>query len=184
MTAPARILVVDDTPANVKLLGDLLQAFIWDHDRTVEETFTLRGHLARMVERRELSALLAALTVYGVYHASIMVQSTFRRQRGLGPHPWRGRGLDGRLAHLLLVPNPAHHPAGDFTLEGGVVGNAPSPRYTYAGIAVLSPRLVAGVRPGDKVLSNCFTLAPVPGAIAHAGAARCQPMKKPRGSAA
>jgi alanine racemase len=26
------------------------------------------------------------------------------------------------------------------------------------------------VRPGDKVLSNCFTLAPVPGAIAHAGA--------------
>jgi dTDP-4-amino-4,6-dideoxygalactose transaminase len=28
----------------------------------------------------------------------------------------------------------------------------------------------AGVQPGDKVLSNCFTLAPVPGAIAHAGA--------------
>ena len=28
----------------------------------------------------------------------------------------------------------------------------------------------SGVRPGDKVLSNCFTLAPVPGAIAHAGA--------------
>ncbi len=26
----------------------------------------------------------------------------------------------------------------------------------------------AGVRPGDKVLTNCFTLAPVPGAIAHA----------------
>ena len=28
----------------------------------------------------------------------------------------------------------------------------------------------SGVRPGDKVLSNCFTLAPVPGAIAHAAA--------------
>jgi dTDP-4-amino-4,6-dideoxygalactose transaminase len=27
-----------------------------------------------------------------------------------------------------------------------------------------------GVQPGDAVLSNCFTLAPVPGAIAHAGA--------------
>lgn len=26
----------------------------------------------------------------------------------------------------------------------------------------------AGVRPGDRVLTNCFTLAPVPGAIAHA----------------
>jgi dTDP-4-amino-4,6-dideoxygalactose transaminase len=28
----------------------------------------------------------------------------------------------------------------------------------------------AGVKAGDAVLSNCFTLAPVPGAIAHAGA--------------
>ncbi len=28
----------------------------------------------------------------------------------------------------------------------------------------------AGVKAGDKVLSNCFTLAPVPGAIAHVGA--------------
>ena len=28
----------------------------------------------------------------------------------------------------------------------------------------------AGVQPGAAVLSNCFTLAPVPGAIAHAGA--------------
>jgi dTDP-4-amino-4,6-dideoxygalactose transaminase len=28
----------------------------------------------------------------------------------------------------------------------------------------------AGVKPGDAVLANCFTLAPVPGAIAHAGA--------------
>ena len=28
----------------------------------------------------------------------------------------------------------------------------------------------AGVQPGDLVMSNCFTLAPVPGAIAHAGA--------------
>ncbi len=28
----------------------------------------------------------------------------------------------------------------------------------------------AGVKPGDAVLSNCFTLAPVPGAVAHAGA--------------
>jgi hypothetical protein len=39
-------------------LGDLLQAFIWDDDRSVEETFTLRGHLARLVERKDLDALL------------------------------------------------------------------------------------------------------------------------------
>jgi dTDP-4-amino-4,6-dideoxygalactose transaminase len=28
----------------------------------------------------------------------------------------------------------------------------------------------SGVKPGDAVLSNCFTLAPVPGALAHVGA--------------
>jgi len=58
--------------------------------------------------------------------------------------------LEKTLAHLLLIPNPAHHPKGDFTLEGAFVGNAPAPRYTYSGIAVMSPALVSGVRSGDK----------------------------------
>ena len=55
-----------------------------------------------------------------------------------------------RLAHLVLVPNPAHHPAGDFTLDAGQIGNAAAPRYTYAGIAVISPALFAGVDAGSK----------------------------------
>jgi MurNAc alpha-1-phosphate uridylyltransferase len=77
---------------------------------------------------------------------------------------WRGYDLGERLAHLLLVPNPSHHPAGDFTLERGVVGNAPAPRYTYAGIAVLSPRLVASVRAGERA-----QLAPLWRAAAERG---------------
>jgi MurNAc alpha-1-phosphate uridylyltransferase len=56
--------------------------------------------------------------------------------------------LKKRLSHLVLVPNPSWHPKGDFSLERGVIGNAASPRYTYAGISVLSPRLVDGVAPG------------------------------------
>ncbi len=58
--------------------------------------------------------------------------------------------LGARLSHLVLVPNPPQHPAGDFSLENGIVGNAPSPRYTYAGIAVISPQLVAGIAAGSK----------------------------------
>ena len=58
--------------------------------------------------------------------------------------------LGERLAHLVLVRNPSHHPTGDFTLEAGRVGNAPSPRYTYAGIAVIAPQLFAGVASGSK----------------------------------
>jgi dTDP-4-amino-4,6-dideoxygalactose transaminase len=38
------------------------------------------------------------------------------------------------------------------------------------GSAMYLSLLCCGVRPGEKVLMNAFTLAPVPGAIAHAGA--------------
>lgn len=41
-------------------LGDVLQAFIWDDDRTVEEIFSLNGQLSRLVDRRDLDALVAA----------------------------------------------------------------------------------------------------------------------------
>jgi MurNAc alpha-1-phosphate uridylyltransferase len=61
-----------------------------------------------------------------------------------------GLALGERLAHLVLVPNPAHRAGGDFTLEDGVSGNGAGPRYTYAGVAVMSPRLVAGVPAGEK----------------------------------
>ena len=61
--------------------------------------------------------------------------------------------LGKRLSHLVLVPNPPWHPEGDFSLERGVIGNAAGrhdTRYTYAGISVLSPRLVDGVAAGSK----------------------------------
>jgi MurNAc alpha-1-phosphate uridylyltransferase len=53
-------------------------------------------------------------------------------------------------AHVVLVDNPAHHPAGDFTLDQGRVGNAASPRLTFAGIGVYRPRLFAGIAPGTR----------------------------------
>lgn len=60
-------------------------------------------------------------------------------------------------AHLVLVDNPAHHPAGDFRLAGGLVADAAAdePSLTYSGIAVLSPALFAGCQPG------AFKLAPL-----------------------
>jgi MurNAc alpha-1-phosphate uridylyltransferase len=58
--------------------------------------------------------------------------------------------LGARLVHLVLVANPAHRAGGDFTLDEGMIGNGAEARYTYAGIAVVSPALVAGVKPGEK----------------------------------
>ena len=62
----------------------------------------------------------------------------------------RNHKLGSHLAHLVLVPNPPHHLKGDFSLDGATVGGGPGPRYTYAGIAVLSPEIVTGIRAGDK----------------------------------
>jgi len=76
----------------------------------------------------------------------------------------RTRSLDGCLAHLVLAPNPPHHAAGDFSLEAGKAGNAPAPRYTYTGIALVDPALMAPVRAGDKA-----QLAPLLRAAADAG---------------
>jgi MurNAc alpha-1-phosphate uridylyltransferase len=50
----------------------------------------------------------------------------------------------------VLVPNPPHRPAGDFTLDGGFIGNDPGQRYTYAGVAVVSPALFAQVKAGER----------------------------------
>jgi len=54
------------------------------------------------------------------------------------------------LAHLVLVPNPAHHPGGDFALRDGRVQDAGEPRWTFSGIGLYRPALFDPVRRGDK----------------------------------
>jgi len=49
----------------------------------------------------------------------------------------------GKLAHLILVKNPAHNPQGDFGLQAENV-NLPGENmqsYTYSGLAVIDPNL-------------------------------------------
>jgi MurNAc alpha-1-phosphate uridylyltransferase len=54
----------------------------------------------------------------------------------------------GAQAHLVVVPNPPHHPAGDFGLEQGLLSLSGSPTYTYAGIGLFTPKLFEGCRDG------------------------------------
>lgn len=68
---------------------------------------------------------------------------------------WTRRGLArGDLAHLVLVPNPAHNLKGDFGLVGSRI-NEDGSQYTFSGISVLHPDLFEGCRPG------AFKLAPL-----------------------
>ncbi|WP_027708373.1 N-acetylmuramate alpha-1-phosphate uridylyltransferase MurU [Zooshikella ganghwensis] len=65
---------------------------------------------------------------------------------------------DGKLAHLVLVPNSPHHPDGDFYLPGGraiTLSGCDEHRFTYSGISVLHPDLFEDCKPG------VFSLAPL-----------------------
>jgi MurNAc alpha-1-phosphate uridylyltransferase len=54
-----------------------------------------------------------------------------------------------RLAHLVLVDNPDHHPGGDFALRGEQVVRDGA-RLTFSGIAAYHPELFAGIARGAK----------------------------------
>ena len=52
-------------------------------------------------------------------------------------------------AHLVMVPNPAHHNSGDFSLDGARVVYANGEQtFTYSGVAVFTPSFFAEVKPG------------------------------------
>ena len=56
----------------------------------------------------------------------------------------------GRLAHLVLVPNPPEHAHGDFGLECGELRRTAPARFTFAGIASYQPQLFAGLARGVR----------------------------------
>lgn len=59
------------------------------------------------------------------------------------------------LAHLVLVPNPAHNLRGDFGLAGGRMIPACAESFTFSGLSVLRPELFANCDAG------AFPLAPL-----------------------
>jgi MurNAc alpha-1-phosphate uridylyltransferase len=59
--------------------------------------------------------------------------------------------LSGALrAHLVLVPNPPHHPQGDFALRDGRVRAEGEAKLTFSGIGVYRPALFAGIARGAR----------------------------------
>lgn len=54
------------------------------------------------------------------------------------------------LAHLVLVDNPPHHPAGDYCLNRGMVATEGGERLTFSGIGFYHPGLFAPIVPGTR----------------------------------
>jgi MurNAc alpha-1-phosphate uridylyltransferase len=57
---------------------------------------------------------------------------------------------------LVLVPNPAHHPGGDYGIDARGYLTSNEPKFTFAGISLLSPALFFGLAPGRRPLSRVF----------------------------
>jgi len=71
----------------------------------------------------------------------------------------------GRLAHLVLVPNPAHHPRGDFAIECDELRLAGPALHTFSGIATYDPALFAGLAAGRRPLKPVLDRAAVAGLV-------------------
>ncbi len=54
------------------------------------------------------------------------------------------------LAHLVLVANPEHNPAGDFCLDGDRIVAQGGTRLTFSGVGIYRPALFAGIERGSR----------------------------------
>lgn len=68
-------------------------------------------------------------------------------------------------AHLVLVDNPPHHPAGDFLLRDGMVTDGAGERFTFSGIGIYHPQLFTACAPGPFPLAPLLRAAMAKGGV-------------------
>jgi len=56
-------------------------------------------------------------------------------------------------AHLVLVPNPPHHPQGDFALSAGLLANDGAEKFTFSGIAAYTKTFFANLNDEHMALA-------------------------------
>lgn len=69
------------------------------------------------------------------------------------------------LAHLVLIENPQHNPAGDFALDQGRISNTGAERYTFSGISVYRPEFFHGCENGVFPLAGLLRRAAEQGQV-------------------
>lgn len=135
---------------NVSWLGDSIRQAVTDWPLEFPVHFSVEGE--RRLETgggiRQALPLLGE-SVFAVVNADVLTDFPLRRLVERARH-WPA----GHLAHLVLVPNPAHHEQGDFGLVDGQISN--QPEHTFAGISLLHPQLFAQSPPEEV-----FPLAPL-----------------------
>ncbi|MFM0473283.1 nucleotidyltransferase family protein [Paraburkholderia strydomiana] len=70
--------------------------------------------------------------------------------RALNAHAQAMKSLAEPGMHLVMVPNPAFHPIGDFALTGGVLSLDAEPRFTFGNIGLYDTRMFRDLPRGTR----------------------------------
>ena len=130
-------------------LGKCIESFLGDGSRygaKIEYSPEIPGGLETLGGLRHALPLLGEEPILAV-NGDIYTEYDFRKLTNLS--------MNDRDCHMVLVPNPPHHPAGDFSLNAdGVVMDMPG--YTFSGIAVYRPAVFRDVPEGRAPLKPFF----------------------------
>ena len=137
---------IDEIIVNTAHLGEKIQMFLGDGRQ-----FGARIQYSPEPEALETGGgIFRALPLLGaepfvVINGDIATDFPFERLQQVSVN----------LAHLVLVPNPDHHPQGDFGLENGHALDQADTRYTFGGIGIYRPELFS------ECTASRFPLAPL-----------------------
>jgi MurNAc alpha-1-phosphate uridylyltransferase len=148
---------VREVAINTSWLGDRLQEALGDG---AGHGVTIRWYDEGPVPFEAAGGIVNALGLFGEEPFAV-VNGDVWTDLPLPPAP----PAPGRLAHLVLVPNPAQHPRGDFGLECGELRQDGAVRYTFSGIATYRPALFAALAPGRRPLKPLLERALAAGLV-------------------
>lgn len=134
-----------DIVVNVSHLGETIEQTLGDG-----AAWGVRIAYSREAQALETAGGIAsALHLLGA-HPFLVVNGDVYTDFAFAGLKVRAAALPERaVAHLVLVPNPPHHPDGDFALEGGMIVDGKD-RLTFSGIGLYHPELFKPVAPGTK----------------------------------
>lgn len=127
-------------------LGALIEAALGDgHRFGVEIVYSPESEALETAGGIARALALLGEAPFAVVNADVYSDFDYRRLAAAT----RGLLSDDRLAHLVLVANPDHHPNGDFALRDGRV-KSDGDLHTFSGMAAYAPALFSAITPGAK----------------------------------
>ncbi len=138
---------ISDMVINVSHFGELIRAALGSGAQYGAHIVYSREHVALETAGGIAHALpLLGASPFVVVNGDVFSDFDFARLKSAAV-TLAGAGT---LAHLVLVDNPPHHPAGDFCLNKGRIATEGGGRLTFSGIGAYHPALFASVVPGAR----------------------------------